>query len=331
MDEHHDDQMFIPEGREDREHVELLLRVARMYYLDHATQNEIARRIGYSRPTVSRLLAEARRRGVVSVNVSHPLEQVLAAEKQLIQRFGLKNAVVASTSPGVQPSVAVGRLAARFVADAGNRRTVLALSNGTSLSALVDAMPVQRWTESCVTQMLGSLARADDLLADSPELCRRLAHRLGGAYRPLPVPIVLTSSATARSVRHEELVVTTLELAARSDIALVGVGAVSQDGRSPGILRPFLTPQIEEEARRGGAVAHICGHHVDRNGKHVPTSLCERTIAMAPERLADVPIAMVTAWGHEKVPALHAVMRAGLVNSLATDEATTHQLLEYRQ
>lgn len=330
MTNENDDQMYIPEAREDRARVELLLQVARLYHLEQRTQSEIARAVGYSRPTVSRLLAEARRRHVVSVVVSHPLEQVLTAERQLAKRFGLTNVVVASTRSGLQPPVAVGRVAARFVADIGNARTILALSNGRSLSAVVDAMPAQGWSDSCVTQMLGSLARADDLLADSPELCRRLAQRLGGAFRPLPVPIVLTSSATARSVRREELVVTTLELAARSDIALVGVGAVAPDGTSPGILRPFLTPRIEEEARRGGAVAHICGHHVDRNGRHVPTSLCERTIAMAPERLIGIPVSIVTAWGADKVPALHAVLRARLVNSLATDEATARLLLEYR-
>lgn len=98
------DQMFIPEAREDREHVELLLRVARMYYLDQATQNEIARAIGYSRPTVSRLLAEARRRNVVSVTVAHPLEQVLDTERRLVQQFGLKHAVVAASSPGLDPA-----------------------------------------------------------------------------------------------------------------------------------------------------------------------------------------------------------------------------------
>ncbi|GAE73867.1 transcriptional regulator [Cutibacterium acnes JCM 18916] len=47
----------------DREHIQTLLTVARRYWLEQATQAEIAAEIGYSRSMVSRLLDEARRRG----------------------------------------------------------------------------------------------------------------------------------------------------------------------------------------------------------------------------------------------------------------------------
>ena len=43
-----------------RADVEILLRVSRMYYEQGLMQSEIAARIGYSRPHVSRLLAQAR-------------------------------------------------------------------------------------------------------------------------------------------------------------------------------------------------------------------------------------------------------------------------------
>ena len=48
-----------------RADVEILLRVSRMYYEQGLMQSEIAARIGYSRPHVSRLLAQARERRVL--------------------------------------------------------------------------------------------------------------------------------------------------------------------------------------------------------------------------------------------------------------------------
>ena len=45
-----------------RADVEILLRVSRMYYEQGLMQSEIAARIGYSRPHVSRLLAQTRKR-----------------------------------------------------------------------------------------------------------------------------------------------------------------------------------------------------------------------------------------------------------------------------
>lgn len=314
---------------EARGHAQLLLDVARMYYQADLSQAEIATKIGYSRPTVSRLLAEAKRCKMVKVVIEHPLEQALELERQLEKRFKLKQVAVAEASERWRPEQAVGRLAAATIAEAGNDHTILALSNGTSVAAVVDAMPQLRWQFSNVVQMVGSLGRVGADLVDSPELCRRMAKRLGGTYRPMPVPIVLRSAAMAEAMRHEELVLTTLELAARSDIALVGVGSVGPHGHPGAILEPYMSPEASAEVVRRGAVAHICGHYFNARGEHVKDAMCERVISMPPERLAGVGLAMVVAWGVAKVPALHAVLRAGLVSALATDEETARLVLSY--
>ena len=71
----------------DRERLQLLLRVATLYWIEGESQADIAVELGYSRPQISRLLAEARRRGVVSVNVHHPLERALELEKLRSRAF----------------------------------------------------------------------------------------------------------------------------------------------------------------------------------------------------------------------------------------------------
>jgi len=48
---------------------ELMVAAARLYYLQYATQAEIADRFGTSHPTVSRLLTEARRVDIVRVDI----------------------------------------------------------------------------------------------------------------------------------------------------------------------------------------------------------------------------------------------------------------------
>ena len=53
----------------DRERAALLLEVSRMYWEEQLDQRTIAQRAGYSRPTVSRMLAEARREGIVTIVV----------------------------------------------------------------------------------------------------------------------------------------------------------------------------------------------------------------------------------------------------------------------
>lgn len=312
-----------------REQAQRLLEVARLYHLEGLSQAEIANRLGWSRPTISRMLTEARRRGMVRITIEHPMEQAFAWEQKLAKRFGLGTVVVAAAE-NRSPGEAVGAVAASLISEVGHDRTVLALSNGRSVASVVQAMPKRHWQYSSVVQMVGSLAREGADLVDSPELCRRMARRLGGTYRPMPVPLVLGSAAMAQAMRQEELVLTTLELAARSDIALTGVGAVGPRGHPGAILEPWMTPRLAAEVHRRGAVAHIAGHYFNASGEHVRDPMCDRLIAMEPERLADVGLALVVAWGVEKVAALHAVLRTGLVSGLATDEATARLLLSYQ-
>ena len=52
----------------------LLYAAAKLYYTEDATQAEVAAQLGTSRATVSRLLAEAKRRGIVRIEVVPPSE-----------------------------------------------------------------------------------------------------------------------------------------------------------------------------------------------------------------------------------------------------------------
>lgn len=103
------------------EDLRLALRAATMYYLDGLTQAEIAQRLGVSRPTAGRLVARAKTRGLVRIEIVVPsdLRDDLHAEEEraLEERFGLVEAVVAGHgvdhgSPGRPETFAsVGRAA----------------------------------------------------------------------------------------------------------------------------------------------------------------------------------------------------------------------------
>src|ERR1700676_1409055 len=80
------------------EDLRLALRAATLYYLDGLTQAEIAGRLGVSRPTAGRLIARARAKGLVRIEVVVPstLRDDLHAEEEraLEQEFGLTEAVI---------------------------------------------------------------------------------------------------------------------------------------------------------------------------------------------------------------------------------------------
>lgn len=309
-----------------RQQTALLLEVARRYYLEEQSQAEIAAEISFSRATVSRLLAEARSRGIVQISIGHPLERVLDVERALVREFGLKLARVADPAAAATPQVEVAQCAADLLVEVSSEQVVLSVSNGLAVGATVDAMPRLVWPRSRVVQMIGSVGQSD-LLVDSPETCRRMARKLGGSFSPLPAPLIVSNAAVAQALKSDNQISATLELSARADIGLVGVGAIS-NGHSGLILQPYEDLDVVRSITATGAVAHICGHHIDSTGEHVQTAICDRTIAVPPERLREMPLVIGVAWGENKVEALAAAIRGHFVSALVTDLATAIRLLE---
>jgi DNA-binding transcriptional regulator LsrR (DeoR family) len=69
--------------------MEMLARVASMYYLDDMTQDQIAKQLGLSRPKVWRLLRQAKETGVVEITVNLPASLAMPVETELTSRFSL--------------------------------------------------------------------------------------------------------------------------------------------------------------------------------------------------------------------------------------------------
>jgi DNA-binding transcriptional regulator LsrR (DeoR family) len=78
--------------RQDRE--ELLADAAQMYYEDGLTQTDIFQSIGVTRSAVSRMLSEARKKGVVNIHINRPLRYDEELEIDLAKRFKLQRARV---------------------------------------------------------------------------------------------------------------------------------------------------------------------------------------------------------------------------------------------
>ena len=69
-------------------------RVARLYYEHGLTHAEIASMLDVSRIKVTRMLADARRRGIVEITVHSDERPFADLEEALVERFGLQSAWV---------------------------------------------------------------------------------------------------------------------------------------------------------------------------------------------------------------------------------------------
>ena len=76
---------------DDEQHRNQAVTVCHWYYEEGLGQNAIARRLGVSRPTVSRLLAYARQEGLVRVIIADPHADLQSLARKLKVTFGLRD------------------------------------------------------------------------------------------------------------------------------------------------------------------------------------------------------------------------------------------------
>ena len=125
---------------------ELLADVAEMYYVEDLTQQQVARAIGITRSAVSRMLTEARHKGIVEITVHRPLNYDEELEHALVERFNLLDAHVLSTQQELNYDTLRSRLgwaAAQVLAGLFRPQMVCGVTWGTTVSATIDFLKVQ--------------------------------------------------------------------------------------------------------------------------------------------------------------------------------------------
>ena len=83
-----------------------LIAAARLYYEENLTQAEVAKRLGVSRPIVSKMLARAREVGIVHIEIRGGDEQDSDILEQLQRKYGLSGGLIMSGSQSAVQQVA---------------------------------------------------------------------------------------------------------------------------------------------------------------------------------------------------------------------------------
>ncbi len=311
----------------DRETRRTLYKIAKAYYEDGLTQEQIGERLGLSRVKVSRMLQRAREEKVVQITVVAPHDSHADLERAVESKFGLDEAVIVSPPNEDREAVvrALGPAGAQCLVRHLQGEEVLALTWGTTLLSVVDALPAQNWPGLRVVQMLGGLGRpeADVYGAD---LARRAAEAFGARLRIVPAPGIVASKMVRDALLADPQIYGTLELAARADVALVGIGQPSPGSvvMQAGILSKSDLARLHEL----GAVGDIALRFFDDGGRAVEHEINERIIGPTLEQVRGIRRVIGVAGGREKHEVVRAALRGALIDVLVTDQSTAEWLLD---
>ena len=304
----------------------LLTRIALLYYKVGLTQAEVATRLGLSRQTVGRHLKRAEALGLVEVQIHSPYLVSAERDHRLEETFGLVEAVVAQPPASTPEAIkeAIGAAGAEFLQRRVQPGDVIGVS--WSSTVLECAMHLER-TESrrvTVVQMNGSLDRTA-YSTRAEFTVDRIAKAFDGEAITVVVPMMVDRPEIKDSLMSDSRVAAALDLAGRADIAVFGVGNVSES--SSLFKAGYLNQEMLDRLNERQAIGDICGRFFDAHGRVAVPEFDERTMAVPLDRLRSVKLSVAMAGGPEKVDALLGVLRGGLCKALVTDEDTANALL----
>ena len=306
-----------------QELVDLAITAARRYYEQDRSKTEIARDLGLSRFQVARLLADARRDGLVRIEIGAPGRTDEAMSAELAEHLGVERAVVVTPDPAAPSSTVdlVGRtLAVELVRAVGEGMTVgLTWSRATSTLG----RSVTGLVRCTVVQLAGAVYPPDGL-PGSVEVARAVARVAGGRAHTIYSPLVVADAATAAGLRRQPEVAATLARAAHLDIAVLSVGAWKPHASA---VHDLLDLDERRALADRGVVGEVSGHVIDADGHLVASTLEQRVVGASLSELVAVPIRLTSSHGAHRREATLAAVRAGLVHTLIVDTDLARALL----
>jgi DNA-binding transcriptional regulator LsrR (DeoR family) len=305
----------------------LLYKIAKAYYEDNLTQEEIGKLFGLSRIKVSRLLQQARDERIVQVTIIPPVESNVELERELAARYGLDEVIIVSPSSYDKTVLTheLGSATADYLLRCLQGDEILSISWGTTLLSVIESLAAQNWPEMKIVQMLGGLGRPESENYGT-DLVHRLALAFNAKPRLVPAPGIVNSKLVRDALLLDSQIASTLTLAAQADVALVGIGRPTPD--SVVMQSGILTEAEFAELQACGAVGDIALRFFDASGQPIQHEICDRMIGLDLDQIRKIPRVIGAAGGEAKVEVIRAALQGKLINVLVTDERTTRNLLE---
>lgn len=322
-------KLYPVDNRNLSDHDHLILKVLRLYYERDLTQAQIAKRLGFSRPKVSKLLSEGRSRGLVNVEIAGPTGDFAPLEIAVEDRYGLPEVLVVTTSEEERSTdLAAGMAAGALLARLCTRASSLGVSGGKSLRALADALPPKAFMCGKVVPLAGGMGRLKPSL-HSNQICTTLAEKLSAECLYLAAPAIARSPESRDELMSMPGIEEVLAEGSACDVAVVGIGSMISE--STIVQAGYLTPQEFLKLREQGVVGDVCYHFLDGSGAPCLPHFSRKVVGLTLDQLRDIPKVVGIATGKQKAPGVEAVLRGGYLSALVCDRDLAQALLGEEQ
>jgi len=306
--------------------IERIVQIARQYYEQNLTQDEIANNFGLSRPTVSRMLKKALDDKIVFINIVDPFSRSSEYSDKLKNALQLKHCIVIS---GRVAEVNIARrnvalAAMRYLYEVVQAGDVIGIGWGRTMYEIAENIEPQSARDVLFLPMLGGIGQIKPSL-QVHSIIQKISDAFGGKWMQYHVPGILDNKTLREQLLQTNNVQEMLQLWKKMNKAVVGIG------ESPLSSEIIFQDNVDDTEKNGlvekGAVGDICMRFFNQDGEAVQY-LKQDIMSIELEDLKRVPDVIAAASGEQKVAAIIGACRAKYINTLITDELTAMRVLE---
>lgn len=303
---------------------QLAVRIAHCYYNLGMTQQQIATELGIGRTRVIRLLNDARKRGLVSVQINSPLLENIELAEAMAQQWSLLSAEVCLSHASDEHQLAsqIGAAAGDAILPLLRDNMTIGLGWGITLKEMVLQLNSFPLRDVSVVSLLGSLTRRSTVTRF--EATTAFAAKLNAECLYLPAPIICDSEQTRELLMTQTMFQDIHQRALNADIAIVSIG-----GLDSSTIREVKMVGDEEyqSVLNNGAIGNFLGYFIDSEAELADHPVNRRVIGISGKVFTGIPRRVMVSGGKSKVKALKAVLDRGLITDIVTDVATARELL----
>lgn len=304
-----------------------VVKAAKMYYQLDYSQQVIAKELGISRPSVSRLLQEAKDKGIVQIRIVDPHKGVEQLEEALKEHYQLKDCVIADAPLNDEQVIKeeIGRKAAEYVHGVVKDGDIIGATWGTTLHEVARHVEQKSVHDVHVTQLNGGVS-----YSETNTYAAEILNYLGRAFNTsphfLPLPAVVDHVVVKQAIVSDRHIRHVLELGIKANIALFTVGERNEE--SALVKADYLTGEDVKVLKNKEAVGDICSRMIDVQGNICDEDIDARTIGVELKHLRNKEQSVLVAGGMRKAEGIIGALNGKYANVLITDKYTAQVLVE---
>ncbi len=305
---------------------DLLVEISRLYYTHDYNQQQIAKMLKISRPSVSRALSQAKKSGIIKIEIVDYKDQFTTLESKITAKFNLMKVMIVPNEGCDSGEIKnrLGRVAAKYLETLISDNMILGVSWGTTMQAVEKNLSVKFFENLKIVQLVGGMSRGQ-YETHASVIAMRIADKYHTIPFLLPIPAIVDNPELKQALTLDRNISQSLRLHQEANVVVFSIGVFNQN--SILLKAKYFSPQEVAHLEKQGAVADICSRVITAQGEICSPKLNNRTIGIELEEMKNIPLSVAVAGGIEKLPAIKAALQGHYFKILITDEIVARELI----